>query len=123
MSSIPVKFHSKLCPKHAEEEKENFFQLGKLPFFLVKAPKCKRVLSSEWQISTTLLSEALHILEKVLLEFGDADTYYDFAFGNSISCKIASDLLVDYMKDHQIFGHIKVYWVSELLSWLVITID
>ena len=117
VSSTPAKFRNKICPVNVEQEKEKFLNLGQLPAFLLKTPKLKKILSDAAYISDSLLPEAEAILTKVIAEFGDSESFFDYALGNPISCSTASEILTDYLRDNQIYGQIKIYWVSELISW------
>jgi len=110
-------FASALCPTNIEDQKRRFLKLGLAPQFLHKGStdELEELFSKpRSEIRFDLLGEAIHILNTVKEKYGDAESVYTEMYGNKITKEEATDIIVEYLKEHNLDGQMSIIWCADL---------
>lgn len=110
-------FASAICPTNLEDQKQKFLEYGKTPEFHHRGTEeeLEEIYSKpRSEIRFELLGEAMHILRTVKEKYGDAENYYTEMYGERITKEEATDLIVDYLKENHLDGHMSIIWCSDL---------
>ena len=117
LSSTPLRLSGRLYPLNHAEQKERFLRYGLAPDFNLRVVRSRRKqlsISRRASISFEHYADACRILDAVRDRFGDGSAYLYEAFGARISRNQASDILANYISEHNLDRKMTVYWTPEL---------
>jgi len=117
LSSTPLGLSGRLYPLNHVEQKERFLRHGLVPDFNLRAVRGRRKqlsISRRAAIRFDHYADACRILNAVRDRFGDGSAYLHEAFGPRISRNRASEILAQYIAEHNLDRKMTVYWTPEL---------
>ncbi|XP_069124385.1 microtubule-associated tyrosine carboxypeptidase 1-like isoform X3 [Argopecten irradians] len=115
----PLKFTGAICPINLEEQRERFLKHGKLPQFVLKGSEDEieqLYHKAKNQIRFDLFGEAEFILKSVKEKYGDAEKYITKQYGERISKEQATEVLQDYIKEHNLDGAMSIIWCNDMAA-------
>jgi hypothetical protein len=119
VTQTPSRYQGRLYPTNHIDEKLHFLNhRSHVPDFILKAPSRASMQSAAFrdrcQIRDEYLDLAVGVLNAVKETFGDGIAYLHEAFGSRIGHEQATDILANYMSDHNLIGRLTCYWTQDL---------